>query len=282
MWNLGLGDVDSIVELALREDLHAGDVTSTCTISAGEPAHAELVAKAPLVLCGIAVARRVFALVDPSVQFEAFAADGDRLTAGARVAAVTGSARSILAAERTALNFLQRLGGVATLTAAYVDAAAGRCRIVDTRKTTPGLRTLQRYAVRCGGGHNHRNDLGAAVLIKENHIRCARGITAAIAAARAGAPHTTTVECEVTTLAEVSEALEAGADTIMLDNMDDEQVQRAVGVIGGRAWVEVSGSVALPRVARLAALGVDLISVGALTHSAPAVDLSLLVTVQPR
>lgn len=281
MWSHGLGDVDAVVRSALAEDLAAGDVTSVATVPATALARAGLVAKQPLVLAGLDVAVRTFALVDPTVSVVLHARDGASVTAGDRIAEVTGSARSILAAERTALNFLQRLSGVATLTRAYVEAAGGRCRIVDTRKTTPGLRTLQRYAVRCGGGFNHRNDLGSAVLIKENHIRCAGGITAAITAARATAPHTMKIECEVTTLAEVREALEAGADVIMLDNMDDATVARAIATIERRALVEVSGSVRIERVRALAELGVDIISVGALTHSAPAADLSLLVDVAP-
>jgi nicotinate-nucleotide pyrophosphorylase (carboxylating) len=193
------------------------------------------------------------------------------------VARVTGNARALLSAERTALNLVQRMSGVATLTRRFVDAAAGRCRITDTRKTTPGLRALQRYAVRCGGGHNHRNDLGSGVLIKENHIRCAGGVGPAITAARALAPHTMRVECEVTDLDELRQALDAAADVVLLDNMDDAQVQRAMEVVAGRATVEVSGNMSLPRVPRLAELGVDVISVGALTHSAPAADLSLQI-----
>lgn len=280
MWSHGLGDIDVVVRSALAEDLAAGDVTSVATVPASARARAGLVAKQRLVLAGLDVAVRTFALVDPSVVVVLHARDGESVAAGTRIADVEGPARAVLAAERTALNFLQRLCGVATLTRAYVDAADGRCRIVDTRKTTPGLRTLQRYAVRCGGGHNHRNDLGAAVLIKENHIRCAGGVVPAITAARNAAPHTMKIECEVTTLAEVREALDAGADTIMLDNMEDETVVRAIAMIDRRALVEVSGSIKLERVRTLAGLGVDIISVGALTHSAPASDLSLLVDVE--
>ncbi len=178
-------------------------------------------------------------------------------------------------AERTALNFLQHLSGIATLTRRFVDAAAGRARIVDTRKTTPGLRLLERQAVRHGGGHNHRNDLGSAVLIKDNHIAAAGSVTVAIHGARAYAPHTSKIEVEVTSQSELREALAAGADVILLDHFDDGAVHAAVSEVGGRAIVEVSGNVTLERASRLAQLGVDVISVGALTHSAPAADISL-------
>lgn len=280
MWSHGLGDVETLLRTALLEDLAAGDITSQVTVPADARARAGIIAKAPLVLAGVHVAARAFTLVDPTIAFTAKVADGTAVVPGTRVAELEGPARSVLAGERTALNLLQRLSGVATLTRVFVDAARGRCRIVDTRKTTPGLRTLQRYAVRCGGGHNHRNDLGAAVLIKENHIRCAGGIIAAITAARRQAPHTMAIECEVTNQAEVAEALAAGADIIMLDNMDDRAVASAVSLIDRRAQVEVSGSVGVGRVQALAELGVDIISIGALTHSAPAADLSLLVDLE--
>jgi nicotinate-nucleotide pyrophosphorylase (carboxylating) len=235
-----------------------------------------VVAKAPLTLAGLEVARRTFLRLDPGASWVAHHADGDAVTPGTDLAHVDGNARWLLAAERTALNFLQRLSGTATLTRRFVDAAAGRCRIVDTRKTTPGLRALQRWAVRCGGGHNHRNDLGAGVLIKENHIRACGSVAAAIRAAHDHAPHPLRIECEVTTLAELRQALDAGADAVLLDNMTDDQVREAVGIVAGRAIVEASGSVDLARVATLAEAGVDVISVGALTHSAPAADVSLL------
>ena len=274
MWDLA--DLDAVIERALREDLPGTDVTSACTVPATARARARVVAKADLVVCGQAVAERVFALVDPAVSYEAVFADGERVEKGADLATVVGPARSVLAGERTALNFMQRMTGTATLTRSFVDAAAGGCRITDTRKTTPGLRALQRYAVRCGGGHNHRNDLTGGVLIKENHIRAAGGIRLAIAAAKAKAPHPLRIECEVTNLDELSEALRAGADVVMLDNMDDAQVADAVRVVDGKAIVEVSGNVDLARVPRLAAIGVDVVSIGALTHSARAADISML------
>jgi nicotinate-nucleotide pyrophosphorylase (carboxylating) len=234
-----------------------------------------VVVREDLVVCGQAVGQRVFARVDPALRWEVLVADGERALTGSEIAIVSGPARSLLAAERTALNFMQRLSGTATLTRKFVDAAGGRCRIVDTRKTTPGLRALQRWAVRCGGGHNHRNDLTGGVLIKENHIRAAGGIAHAIARAKAGAPHSLRIECEVTTLDELAVAMQAGADAVLLDNMSDDMVAEAVRRVAGNALVEVSGNVDLDRVPRLAAMGVDVVSVGALTHSVRAADIAL-------
>jgi nicotinate-nucleotide pyrophosphorylase (carboxylating) len=270
------GPIDEIVERALREDLASGDVTARVTVDADTQARARMVAKSRLVLAGLKVARAVFLRVDPAISAELLAQDATQVAPGTVVMRLAGNARALLAAERTALNLLQRMCGVATLTRAHVDAAGGRCRIVDTRKTMPGLRALDRYAVRCGGGFNHRNDLGAGVLIKENHVRAAGGVGAAVSRARRLAPHTLKVECEVTTLDELREALAAGAEAVLLDNMDDETVRAAAEIARGRAVVEVSGGVDLARVGTLAGLGVDLISVGKLTHSAPAADLSLL------
>jgi nicotinate-nucleotide pyrophosphorylase (carboxylating) len=203
--------------------------------------------------------------------------DGDRVEAGSPLAQISGPAASILLGERVALNFMQRLSGVASMTRRFVDALpeGSPTRITDTRKTTPGLRAFERYAVRCGGGHNHREDLGAAVLIKDNHIAAAGGCKEAIERARAYAPHTCRIECEVDTPAQLQEALAARADIIMLDNFDDDAVRDALRSIAGRAIVEVSGGITLERVKSLGALGVDVISVGALTHSAPSCDLGL-------
>lgn len=271
-----VGAYDAIIEVALAEDLASGDVTSRSTVAADTRGRARLVAKAPIVVAGLFVAEAVFRRVEPDVEFVSHAREGERVERGTVLALIAGPARALLAAERTALNLLQRMSGVATLTRSYVEAAGGKCRITDTRKTTPGLRALERYAVRCGGGHNHRNDLGAAVLIKENHVRAAGGITPAITRARQSAPHTMKIECEVTDLDELREALLAGADIIMLDNMDDAQVRRAVEINAGKAVLEVSGGVDVGRVAAVAGLGIDVISVGKLTHSAPAADISLL------
>ncbi len=272
-----LNGLEGCVRRALAEDLAGGDVTAEAVVPQGLRVTGRIVAKQELVVCGLAVVAEVFAQVGGDIDLESCARDGELVANGTVVARIQGQARAVLAGERSALNFLQRLSGSATLTRRFVDAAAGRCRIVDTRKTTPGLRRLQRYAVRCGGGHNHRDDLAAGVMIKENHIRAAGGIGAAIAAARSHASHTLAIECEVTTLHELREALEAGADIVMLDNMDDTQSAAALELVAGRALVEASGNISLARVDALASLGVDVISIGALTHSAPAADLSLLL-----
>ncbi|MCA9651034.1 MAG: carboxylating nicotinate-nucleotide diphosphorylase [Myxococcales bacterium] len=282
MWNVDLGDVDAVIERALAEDLAGGDITTMATVPPDLKVDARLVAKAPLVVCGLFVAGRVLTKLDPSLRFTAKVSEGNRVTAGEVLAVMEGNARAMLAGERTALNLMQRLSGVATLTRSFVDAAGGSARICDTRKTTPGLRRLQRYAVRCGGGHNHRNDLGSGVLVKENHIRCAGGVEAAVRAARRRAPHPLRIECEVTDFAELDAAIEAGADAVLLDNMDDERVRAAVARVGRRAIVEISGGVTLERVPKLAAAGVDIISVGALTHSAPAADISMLFGQKPK
>ena len=271
-----LGMFEQTIDRALAEDLHAGDVTTRTMVPATRHGMANIVAKAPLVLAGIDVAAAVFRRLDPAVTVDVRVSDGAALSAGTVVAAVEGPARAILAAERTALNLLQHLCGVATQTRQFVEAARGRCRITDTRKTLPGLRALQRYAVRCGGGHNHRNDLGAGVLIKENHIVCAGGIGPAIAAARAHAPHVLRVACEARSVDEVRQAIAAGADAVLLDNMGLPSLAEAVRITAGRALLEVSGGVTLERVDELAALGIDVISVGALTHSVLAADLSLV------
>jgi len=265
------------VERALREDLARGDVTTDATVSMEVTARCALRAREPLVLAGLRVVEAVFEAVDPDIRVVAERADGDRLGPGDVAAVVHGRANPILKGERVALNFAQRMSGVATKTAALVTALPPGCgtRITDTRKTTPGLRALERYAVRCGGGHNHRDDLSSAVLIKDNHIAAAGGVRAAIERARAFAPHTSRVECEVDTMEQLAEALEADADIVMLDNFDDDTLTDAVRIVAGRALIEVSGNVTLERVAKIAAAGVDAISVGGLTHSARAVDLGL-------
>jgi nicotinate-nucleotide pyrophosphorylase (carboxylating) len=276
-----LGPVGEIVALALREDLAAGDVTSRSTIPVETRASAVIVAKEELVLAGGAIGAEVFERVDAGLNWSIEVEDGQRVAAGTVVFRVSGSARSLIAAERTALNFMQRMSGIATQTARYVEAAGPRLRVTDTRKTQPGHRALDRYAVRCGGAVNHRNDLGAAVLIKENHVRCAGGVGAAIRSARASAPHTMRVECEVTNMDEFAEAIEAGADIVMLDNFDDAALREAVAKAkehpGAAPLLEASGGIALERLPRLAQTGIDLVSVGALTHSVRAADLSMLV-----
>ena len=269
------GALDAIVDRALAEDLARGDVTSRAVVPADARARARLLARGPCVVAGLPVFARVFARVDPQVDVDPLVPEGAEVEAGTVLARLAGRARSLLAAERVALNLLARACGVATATRACV-RAAGSVVVADTRKTMPGLRALDRYAVRCGGGRNHRDDLGAAVLIKENHAKIAGGVAAAVAAAREAVGHMTKVSCEVTTLDEVDAALAAGADVLLLDNMDDATISAAARRIAGRAVVEVSGGLTPERLRRLADLGVDVASVGAITHSAPAADLSLL------
>jgi len=270
--------IDKIIENALLEDIHTGDITTMAVVPEKRGAEARLIAKESMVLAGIDVAARVFVLVDSDVQFTPHFADGALLRAGDVIADIIGDAASLLQAERVALNLLQRMSGVASLTASYKEAVAGTAaKVVDTRKTTPGLRQLEKYAVRVGGGSNHRTGLYDAVLIKENHIAAAGGISIAMKRARAFVPHTMKIEVETETLHQVAEALDAGADIIMLDNMDLETMRRAVAMIGGRSLCEASGGVSLETIAAIAATGVDIISVGALTHSARAMDISMLL-----
>jgi len=270
--------LDRLIELALLEDIHTGDITTQAVVPGKRPASARLIAKEDLVLAGLFVAERVFRRLDSDVVFNSSLAEGVRAAAGDLLATMEGDAANLLMGERVALNLLQRLSGVATLTSRYVDAVKGtRARIVDTRKTTPGLRELEKYAVRVGGGINHRTGLYDGVLIKENHITAAGGIATAISRARAYIPHTLKIEIETETLGQVDEALAAGADIIMLDNMSLADMSSAVATIAGRALVEASGGVNLETVAAIAATGVDIISVGALTHSARAMDISMLL-----
>jgi nicotinate-nucleotide pyrophosphorylase (carboxylating) len=265
------------VEQALAEDLGTrGDLTTDATVPAHAMAAATFGARREGVIAGLAVAEAAFQAVDPRVVFKAEARDGDRVAAGAVVGRVAGPARALLSGERVALNFLCHMSGIATLTRRYVDAVAGtRARIADTRKTTPGLRAFEKYAVRCGGGSNHRSGLHDAILIKDNHIVAAGGVAAAIAAARAHAGHMVKIEVEVDDLATLAIALEQPIDAVLLDNMDTATLRKAVGMVAGRALTEASGGVTLETVRAIAETGVDLISVGALTHSAPILDLGL-------
>jgi nicotinate-nucleotide pyrophosphorylase (carboxylating) len=269
-------DLLPIIEQALREDLGSGDLTCEACVPEGATASAQFVARAEVVACGGFVAALVFQTLDPSIEFESVVAEGAQVEAKTTLWRVRGRARTLLMGERVALNLTQRMTGIATLTQRYVRALApgSTTRITDTRKTTPGLRVLERYAVRVGGGHNHRDNLGSAVMIKDNHIIAAGGITAAVRAAKARSPHTSRIECEVTNLAEFAEAKQAGADIIMLDNMSDALVAEAVTAREGRC-LEASGGITLERIASLSRIGVDVISVGALTHSAPAADIGL-------
>lgn len=269
--------IDEVIERALREDLAGGDLTTEATVPRGSMAIARAIARSPLVTCGSDVFARVFYTVDPGLRCEELVSDGTQTPAGETLWTVEGSARSILMAERTALNFVQRLSGIATLARKFVSAIPAGChtRIVDTRKTTPGLRHLERYAVRMGGAFNHRDMLGSAVLIKDNHIEAAGGIRVAITSARQFCPHTARIEVEVESLDQLDEALAAGADIVMLDNFAESELAEAISRARGRAIVEVSGRITADRVAALAQAGVDIISAGALTHSAPAADIAL-------
>jgi nicotinate-nucleotide pyrophosphorylase (carboxylating) len=262
-----------LVTRALAEDIGTGDVTSRATIDGAQRARGVMLAKGDIVMAGLDVAAETFRQCDNDVAFSRAVADGDRCQKGTVVATVVGNARALLTAERTALNFLQRLSGIATEARRYVAAAAGKTVVLDTRKTTPTFRVLEKYAVRCGGATNHRFRLDDGVLIKDNHKRLAGGITAVVSRARAagvGLP----IEVEVETAAELDEALAIGAERILLDNFSIEQMREAVARCRGRAVVEVSGGVTIERMAEIAATGADFVSVGALTHSVRAADLS--------
>jgi nicotinate-nucleotide pyrophosphorylase (carboxylating) len=268
--------VDALVKAALAEDLGAGDLTTRLTVSRDARATAEIAAKEAAVVAGLPLVRKVCDAAGGGVELRQCLADGTRVTNGDVLATLVGSAHVLLAAERVMLNLLQHLSGIATLTARFVAAVSGcGCRIVDTRKTTPGLRVLEKYAVRVGGGFNHRVRLDDGILIKNNHIAAAGGIAPAVAAARVGAPHGLKVEVECATLRDVNDALNAGAEIILLDNMSVDEIAQAVRRIAGRAVVEASGGIDLDTVRAVAETGVDIISVGALTHSAPAVDLHM-------
>lgn len=274
-----LPQIDALLRAALEEDVGRGDITTRVTVPEGVRASATVLAKQDGVLAGLPLVARVFAVMGATdVQVSEQATDGDAVASGRVLATVAGPAADLLVGERLVLNLVQRLSGVATLTRRYVDAIAGtRARVIDTRKTTPGLRALEKYAVRMGGGHNHRSGLDDGILIKDNHITAAGGVTAALTAARAGAPHGLRIEIECATLPQVDEALAAGAGAILLDNMPVAQLAEAVRRIAGRAITEASGGVTLDTIRAIAETGVDLISVGALTHSAPAVDISMKV-----
>lgn len=265
-----------LIDLALEEDAGLGDLTSRAIFPAKHRSRAVIDARQDLVICGLEVAATVFARVDPALKVRLLAKDGDRVKRGAEVLRVEGPTVALLTAERTALNFLQRLSGIATQARRFADAVHGTgVRVVDTRKTTPGYRALEKYAVRCGGCFNHRSSLGEHLLIKDNHIAAAGSLTKAVSLCRAAAPHSAKIEVETKSLAEVKEALRARAEVILLDNMTPAQVRAAVAVIKGRAGVEVSGGVNFATLRDYALPGVDVISIGALTHSVAAADLSL-------
>ena len=273
---MNLTALTGLIDACLAEDIGGGDITTLAVVEPGARAAARMVLREAGVVAGLGVAGLVFERLSRDVVFRALVPDGERCAAGQTVAEVSGPAWAVLGGERLALNFVQRLAGVATATARLVDKVAGtKARIVDTRKTTPGLRVLEKYAVRCGGGYNHRFGLYDGVLIKDNHLALAGGIARAVRAARERAPHTVRVEVEVEDLHGVAAALEAGADIILLDNMDVATMARAVAMVNGRALTEASGGISGETVAAVAATGVDFISVGALTHSVRSLDIGL-------
>ena len=263
-----------LVRRALAEDFGWGDITTEATVEPSRRARAILLAKSPCVVAGLDVAFEAFRQLDPGITVSVSQGDGIRVTPGTTVAEVRGQARALLTAERTALNFVQRLSGIATLTRRFVDAAAGRIIVLDTRKTTPLLRALEKYAVRAGGGTNHRAGLDDGILIKDNHIRLAGGVEQAVTRMR-GSNREMPTEVEAQSLAQVDDALRAGAEIVLLDNLSTPEIVEAVKRCRGRAKTEISGGVTLERLPELAATGADYVSVGALTHSAPAADLSL-------
>lgn len=272
--------IEDLIQMALREDIGPGDVTTDNLVDPATRGEGTIVAKQDLIIAGLQVAQTVFTTLDPEIVFEAFFDDGDPVSVGSTVVQVDGTLKTLLRGERTALNFLQRLSGIASQARTLSSEIAGTpVKLVDTRKTTPGWRVLEKYAVRVGGAHNHRMGLYDGVLIKDNHIAVSGGIADAVRKVRRSISHLLKVEVEAATLEEVEQALSAGADVIMLDNMDLDQIRRAVKLVDRKALVEVSGNVTRERLKELAGTGVDLISVGALTHSAVAVDLSMKINI---
>ena len=273
---INLRSIDTLIELAFEEDIGIGDITTETTVPSTQKGIGTFLVKSPGVIAGLPVVERIFEKLDSDLIFSAFVNDGDAIQKGCTIAEVRGDAKTILIGERTALNFLQRLSGVATLTSQFVNEVADYdVKIVDTRKTTPGWRAIQKYAVSVGGGHNHRFGLYDGVLIKDNHIIAAGGITQAVQRARKSAPHTVKIEVEVENIEQVNEALETKADILLLDNMSLEMMTQVVQQVGDLAVTEASGGITLDQVKAVAATGVDYISVGALTHSAMPLDISL-------
>ena len=269
-------NMDELILLALKEDITSEDITTNAIIGAGHRAEVELICKQDGMVAGLDVFQRVFELLDESAAFRRFYDDGAMVKASERIGIVTADTRALLSGERTALNYLQRMCGIATLTQKSVKQLAGtKTRLLDTRKTTPNMRIFEKYAVKVGGGYNHRYNLSDGILIKDNHINAAGGVKEAVAAAREYAPFVRKIEVEVENLEMLAEALEAGADIIMLDNMDTMMMKQAVAIVGGRAITECSGNVTEERLKEIAEIGVDYVSCGALTHSAPILDLSL-------
>lgn len=278
--DINLRAIRDLLETALREDIGSGDITSDSVVPAEVKARGTILSKGDGIVAGLDVAGEIFRMLDPTVDFRQLVSDGEQIHQRQELAIAEGPARPILTAERTVLNFLQRLSGIATMTSEYVRAASGYpAKIIDTRKTTPGWRVLEKYAVRVGGGHNHRFGLYDAVLIKDNHIAAVGSIADAVARAREQIPHTMTIEVEVENLDQVREAIRSGADIIMPDNMDVDMMSEAVKLIDGRAIVEASGGIRLEDIPAVAATGVDLISIGALTNSVMALDISMSMAI---
>ncbi|NLO38601.1 MAG: carboxylating nicotinate-nucleotide diphosphorylase [Ruminiclostridium sp.] len=268
--------IREVLERAFREDMPMGDITTDCTVPLNESSRAFLITKQEGVVCGMEIAMEAFKMLDPNVRLTPLVQDGDFVENKTRILEIEGNSRALLKAERTALNLLQRLSGIASITRLYVEKIIGyRAKVVDTRKTTAGLRLFEKYAVRTGGGTNHRFSLSDGVLIKDNHIKAAGGISKAVQAAREAIPHTVKIEVETETLQQVQEALDSGADIIMLDNMTPERMTEAVSLIAGKAITEASGNITLETIQKVAATGVDIISAGALTHSVMAMDISM-------
>ena len=269
-------NVDPLIEGALKEDISSEDVSTNSVMPHPQAGEADLICKEDGIICGMQVFCRTFKLLAPDTKFELFVKDGDEVKKGQLMAKVHGDIRVLLCGERTGLNYLQRMSGIATYTHQVAALLEGsKTKLLDTRKTTPNNRIFEKYAVTCGGGHNHRYNLSDGVLLKDNHIGAAGGVKEAITAAKAYAPFVRKIEVEVETLDQVKEAVEAGADIIMLDNMDHETMLTAMGIIDGKAEVEVSGNVTKENIAKITDLGVDYVSSGALTHSAPILDISL-------
>lgn len=270
--------IRNFLHAAIAEDLGSGDVTTLLTVDDAGRGRAEIVAKQDMVVAGLPFAAEIFRLRDPKTVFKADVSDGESIPNGRVIASIEGNNRALLESERVALNILQRLSGISTLTALYVKAVSGLpVKILDTRKTVPGMRDLEKYAVRTGGGFNHRTGLYDGILVKENHIVSSGGITSAVGRLKRGAPHLLKIEVEVTSILQLKEALDAGADVIMLDNMDIKEIREAVNLVNGRIPLEVSGNISLSNVREVAETGVQMISVGAVTHSAPATDMSMLM-----
>ncbi|MBO6505586.1 MAG: carboxylating nicotinate-nucleotide diphosphorylase [Kordiimonadaceae bacterium] len=267
-------EIQEFIDAAFAEDVSTGDVTAESVIPENARLTASMNARQELILAGLPLMLPIFARLDPNIDVQLHAVDGDKLSAGSKVATISGSARALLTAERTALNILQHLSGIATLTRTYVDAVAGtKAKLLDTRKTIPGLRKLAKYAAACGGATNHRMGLFDAVMIKDNHIAVAGSVATAVSAARNAGQKQIQVECD--TLDQVQEALEAGATSLLLDNMSNDQLKEAISIVGGKIPLEASGGVTLETIHSIAQTGVDFISVGRLTQSAPAIDIGL-------